>query len=168
MLQIGEVIFYGKQGVCEIVGFEERKLNGKKQLYYILRLVYNQGTTIYCPADSEITTVKFRPILSKEEILTLIHEMPDNDSTWIENEKVRNETYLEALTEGNHSLIVQAIKSLYKQGELKKSQGKKLLRQDEYMLQEAQRLLYEEFSFTLEIPVDKVESFIEKELSNTN
>ncbi len=38
MFQVNDVIIYGAQGVCKIIGTDEKIINGKKKLYFVLKL----------------------------------------------------------------------------------------------------------------------------------
>ena len=65
MFSIGDLIFYSKTGVCEIVEIieKESEVFGKKN-YYILRPLY-QECDISIPVDNK--KVYMRPVISREK-----------------------------------------------------------------------------------------------------
>ena len=83
---------------------------------------------------------------------------------WINDKNVRKKKYNEIIVKGDHEQIVKLIKTLYlnKQEQIKK--GKKFHVQDMYLLDAAEKMLYEEFSYTLDIQPDEVLPFILKNI----
>ena len=78
---------------------------------------------------------------------------------------LRKETYNEILKKGNKKDIVKLIKTLYMEKLRKKEEGKKLNAGDEKIMNEAEKLLHEEFALILNIKVDEVLPFILGKLS---
>lgn len=76
MFQINDVIIYGSQGVCEIIGIEEKTVGGAKKNYFVLKPINDQGSTIYAPTDNALVLKKMRRLLTVEEIHALIDSMP--------------------------------------------------------------------------------------------
>ena len=103
--------------------------------------------------------------MTKEEVYDLIKTMPDNETIWIDDMNLRKETYNEILKKGNKKDIVKLIKTLYMEKLRKKEEGKKLNAGDEKIMNEAEKLLHEEFALVLNIKVDEVLPFILGELS---
>ena len=77
MFQVNDVIIYGTQGVCEIMGIEEKIISGAKKKYYVLKPVEDQGATIYAPTENEQVLKKMRRLLTEGEINDLIDSMPE-------------------------------------------------------------------------------------------
>ena len=60
--------------------------------------------------------------------------------------------------------MIRLIKTVYLQRQRRVAEGKRLHLADERALQEAERILYEEIAFVMEIPPDEVVAYIEKTL----
>ena len=75
MFNIGDLIFYSKTGVCEVLEITEIESSAfsEPKLYYLLKPLY-QDCNISIPVDND--KVYMRPILSKEMVHELIDEIP--------------------------------------------------------------------------------------------
>jgi CarD family transcriptional regulator len=49
MFQVNDVVVYGLQGVCEIVGIDGQKVNGVIKNYFVLKPKNDKGATFYIP-----------------------------------------------------------------------------------------------------------------------
>jgi CarD family transcriptional regulator len=107
-----------------------------------------------------------RPALSVEEVFDLIRSMPDADTIWVENVNERKELYKKILLGNDSSALMRLIKTLYLHGqELKNAgKGKKMHVSDERFLKDAENVLYDEFSYVLDIERDEVLPFINKQI----
>ena len=52
MFKVNDVIIYGAQGVCKIIGTEEKNITGEKKIYFVLQPVSDKNATIYAPVDN--------------------------------------------------------------------------------------------------------------------
>ncbi len=160
MFNVGNIVSYGMQGICEISEIAEKKFKSDVIQYYVLVPVFEKNSKIFVPVKNEILTAKMRRILSKDEILDIIESMPDNEIIWIENDNERKEKYKEIISGGDRTKIVKLIKTLYLHQQNQKQIGKKLHISDERLLKEAEKVLYDEFAFVLNINRDDVLSYI--------
>ena len=151
MFQVNDVIIYGVQGVCRIIGTEEKLLNGKKKIYFILKPVSDQGATIFAPTDNEHVLKKMRRLLTREEIHKLIDSMPKEDAIWEENENARKELYKGILAKGDHMELTKMIKAIYAHKKEREAEGKRLHMSDERFFKDAEQILYNEFQYVLDI-----------------
>lgn len=163
-LSVNDMILYGTDGVCKVVEKTEKKFLGKTNEYYILQPVHNPTATIYIPVDSEKAAAKIRNILSVDEINALIKSVPDEDTIWIADESKRKEEYRKILAAGDRLQLVRLIKTLYLYDLEKKSEGKKLHLSDERFMKDAEKILYEEFAYVLDIKPNQVGPFITQQL----
>ena len=106
-------------------------------------------------------------IMTKDEIYHLINDMPNEESIWISNENERKEKYKEIIFNGNRTELVQLIKTLYIHKQNQRSEGKKLHLADERFLKDAERILYDEFAYVLDITPDKGVPFIMGEIEGS-
>ncbi len=162
MFCVNETVMYGNSGVCTIVDIRPEKFGAEEVLYYILKPVYHERSTIYCPVDNE--KIKIRKLLSKQEVYDLIQLMPDAETQWIDNEQQRKLQFNNLLKSGSHEDLVRLIKTIYLNRDEKAKTGKKFHAADERVMKEAESLLYEELAHVLHIEPDDVVAFIAGQL----
>lgn len=158
--QVGDRVVYGIHGVCLITDIEKQKSGTEVTSYYILQPVYDEKGKVFVPVGNERLEKKMRRILSKAEIYELIKEMPSEDGIWIDDEAVRKERYKQILLIGDRRELVRLIKTLYLHQQEQAAKGKKLYKNDEKVMKEAEKMLYEEFAHVLDIRPDQVLPFI--------
>ena len=149
MFQVNDVITYGAQGVCKIIGTEEKILGGKKRNYFVLQPVHEKGATIFVPMDNMLALNKMHRLLTREQVYKLIDSMRTEDTAWEENENARRELYKSILAKGDHSELIRMIKSLYTQKKTREAAGKRLHMSDERYFKDAEQILYNEFQYVL-------------------
>ena len=93
MYQRGEVVLYSAHGVCRITDIVRKTMAGETAEYYVLQPIYEEGSTLFLPTGNEKLTAKMRRIPPAEELLTLIRELPDQPSLWLEEESARRDTF---------------------------------------------------------------------------
>ncbi len=164
MFSVGDNIIYGNHGICKIEGIQDMTIDSSTRPYYVLKPVFENGSTIYFPVGNETAEQKMRRILSVDEIYSLIREMPDEDTIWIENENERKESYRNIMAGSDRSALVKLIKTLHLREQDLKSSGRKLYASDEKFLKDAERTLYDEFIFVLDIKREEVIPFITKQI----
>ena len=149
MFEKGEYIIYGRNGICKIEDITHLNIAGvdRKKLYYVLSPVNSKGSRIYFPIDKE--NVHARNLISAEEANRLLDEIRDIEEIWIGNEKMREETYKEALSSCDYRKWVAIIKTLYLRKQDRLSQGKKMAATDERYLKMAEDALYSELAFVM-------------------
>lgn len=160
MLELGSYVIYGDNGVCLVADKRKEKFAGVIREYYILKPQNNEGATLFVPTDNEDLLGQMRSILSKEEIMEIIHSLPGDEIPWEENNKVRGELYNDLFSRGDRRELLLLIKSLYNHREERKEEGKKLWTIDENAMKHAESLVYEEFGTVLGIPQEDVVEFI--------
>ena len=151
MFRVNDVIIYGAQGVCKIVGTEEKTVGGKKKTYFVLKPVNDKASTIFAPTDNELVLQKMRRLLTKEEILKLIDSMTEENAVWIPNENERKELYKSILATGDHMELIKMIKAIYAHKKEREAEGKRLHMSDERFFKDAEQILYNEFQYVLDL-----------------
>ncbi|MDD4545895.1 MAG: CarD family transcriptional regulator [Oscillospiraceae bacterium] len=173
LFHVNDTVVYGTTGVCLITDISEKEFYGKKIKYYTLKPIYQKASVIFVPMNNAKLKSKMRPVLSATEIYSIIRSFSDVEEGWIENDNARRERFSEILKSGERKDLVRMIKSLCAHRETQKENGRKLHASDERILNEAQKLLYEEFAHVLKIEPEQVLSLILNEISveekdNTN
>lgn len=160
MFEKGDYIIYGSIGVCQVTDITEISLDGvpKDKLYYVLHPVNQDGSKIFTPVDNNKNVI--RKLISKEEVLALIDEIPDIEELWIANDRMREEKYKECIRSCDCREWVKVIKTLHLRKKERLSQGRKTLSADDRYLKLAEENLYSELSIQLGIPKDEVEKYI--------
>ena len=164
MYQVGDTIQYSSTGICKIDAIEEKVLGKIKKSYYVLMPISHSNSTVYVPVDNEALTSKMRRILNKDEILEIIHSSSESPDILIENDTERREKFTDIIHSGNRKDLLILIRSLYLHKEHQQSNGRKFHIADERVFKEAERILYDELSYTLEIPADEVVKFIQENI----
>lgn len=162
-----DIVLYGSQGVCKIEEIRRINLQGTTNEYYILKPMDKNRSTIYVPVQNENLVKKMRPVLTPEEIYSLIHTIPDEDILWIENENQRKETYKKVLAGCDPHALIQMIKALQLHQKKQQEKGRRLHTADQHFFKAAEKLLHEEFAWVLHLEPEQVLPFIQKELQNT-
>lgn len=158
----GEYIVYDTYGVCEIQEIKKMTLvHGTPfQLYYVLKPLGAGHSTYYVPCENESLCVKMRRPMSKEEIEKLINASVDSSIKWIENRQLRSEKAREIIKKGVTPDLIALIRCIYERKLCLKENGKALSATDESLLASCERLVNEEFSFSLDIPESGVAEYI--------
>ena len=164
MFHQNDTILYGAEGVYRIEDITEMDFKDEKMEYYVLKSLLNGGETIFVPSKNEELRAKMRRVLSTEEIYQVIEEMPNQTMVWIDDEKSRMKEYKEIIMKGNHKEIVKLIKSLYLHRQDQRAIGKNLHKIDERFLKDAEKLLYDEFAYVLQIKPEQVLPFIQERM----
>ena len=159
---VGNYVLYKANGVCLIADITEKDTPAGKTKYYILKPVYCETATVYVPTNSPDLKKNMRRVLTKQEIDSLIDETEKLDDNWSEDRKLRAEIYSDILSKGNRKDILLIVKSL----SLHKSEIEKAKRRfganDSKVLAAAEKLITDEFAFSLGIKQDEVIPYIIK------
>lgn len=161
-MNIGDVIIYGSHGICKVIGLQDMCMDEKIRPYYVLKPVYQTAATVYVSAISNGRKTEIRPILSADEIFSLVKKISDKDYIWNNDNHKRKELYSQILADGNRSELVKMIKTLrwYKQELKNTNKNRKLQNSDEDFLKNAEKTLCEEFAYVLNIKREEVIPFI--------
>ena len=147
-LVIDSAVMHIPEGVCRVTGMIERDLS-------------RYGIKIYIPANKN--TDKTRELPCKDEVLSLIDEIPESESIWRDNDKERQEYFNAVLSRFDHHEMVRLIKTLRDKSAEKVRTGKKFHSADE---REAERILFGEFGFVLGIHPSEVPAFIDDRIGD--
>ena len=165
MYQVGDWIFYGNTGACQVTDVSERKLPGmdKEMLYYTLRPL-EDSCSISTPANGKIFT---RPLITREEAEALIDAIPEIDAQAYHNPVLRqlSEHYEKSLNTHDCLSLFKMTMSIHAKKEAAVSQKKKLGAVDEKFMKRAEDLLFGELSVALGIRKAEVADYIARRLA---
>lgn len=167
MFKVDDIVIYGINGICKIVEIEEKVLMETKKVYLVLKPLNGDKSTYFVPVDNENLLNKMRKVLSEDEINRLIDSMPNEKAVWIDNERERKDCYKKIISNGNHSELIKMIKAIYFEKIKREEKGKKLHASDERFLKDAEKILYDEFQYVLNISEKDVMSYIVARIEKT-
>ena len=160
MFKVNDVVVYGSQGVCEIIGIDERKIDGVSRTYFVLKPKDDRGATCYIPTWNEKALAKMRKVMTKQEVDALIDSMPSKSPNWIANEKDRKESYKNILASRDQSAIISMVQALFSHKKEREAEGKRMHMSDELFLKDAEQLLYNEWQYVLNVDKAGLMSYI--------
>ena len=165
MFEIGEKIVDKSGKVCEVLNIEEADYGIGTKKYYVLTPCFssNPSLRIHIPVDQES---RLRKIMTKNDVNDLINRLPEIETIWFINPKVRNTKFREIYTTGNPIEIFRLIKSFKHKKKEFLSENKNLSFSDEAFLNEIKTNIYHEIALALDIDFEKVESYIYEHLKN--
>lgn len=164
MYQTGTYVRYGANGVFRIQEIIMKKCAPReRKYYYVLEGLFGVETKITTPIDNP----NLRVILSPAEVITLIEQMPDLSSVWIEDKRARGEAFKAMIASNDAASLVQVIKAIYLKKEEKEKEKKLLPDEDLNTMKEAEELLCEEISLTTGLEKDQVIPYILKHIQES-
>ena len=94
MLEIGGLIVYGVEGVCQVSEIISRSFagNDEKKDYYVMVPVHNPASKLYVPVDNEKLLSKIMGLLTYEQVVDLIKKSLGYNE-WIADNKARSRYY---------------------------------------------------------------------------
>lgn len=164
MYEVGTLVVYGGSGVCRVDAVGASALSGgaPARSYYTLAPLY--GTeTIYAPVD---TKVAMRSILTRDEALDLIREMPAIEPAPLDirNPQALSRYYQDTFQAHDCRSLVRLLKTIHAKNAALRKAGKKPGKIEERYQKRAEELLYGELALVLGIPVEQVPPLIKHTL----
>ncbi len=162
-INIGDCVVYGGSEICRIAERVNRCFDGVNEISY-LRLVPQESDSASYYVPENRAGERIRPLLSRDEIMAVIDEMPSACVRWSEDKGERKQIFGEALKSDDYKQILGIMKGLYDERRKRSICGKQLISSDEKALAAAESLMHKEFAAVLGIPESSVSDFIEKRL----
>lgn len=162
---VGNYVVYCSREICLIESVVKRCFDGVNETdYFRLVPIESGNSAYYIPCDNYMT--KVRPLLTEEEIYSLIDEMPGADEKWCSDRNERKHLFNSVLKSNDYHEIISMMRSLYIHRERRLSEGKKLLASDERVIGEAEHLIHQEIAFVLGMEEADVRAFIVSRIGN--
>ena len=152
MFKVGEYLVYRKN-VCQVKEIKEKE--GVK--YYQLVPIDDDSLKIEIPVDNKDNVL--RKLISREEVDTLIAEMPTIEVIDCSDRMIELE-YRNLLSSGNKEDIIKVIKTAYLRNKARLENKKKISEKDSNYLEKAEKLLYSEFSVVLNLSIEATREYI--------
>lgn len=162
MFKIGDYVAHYKEGVCEVIdiGRLDMSCSDKQKEYYTLKPLYNAKGTLYTPVENEKRQI--RELISGEEAKELIGDMDSIETIGVTDEKKREVFYKEALLKNQCREWVALLKTSYMRKMNRIASGKKSINVDEKYLSIAEKFLFGELAFVLDMSREEVRGYITK------
>jgi CarD family transcriptional regulator len=103
VFKVNDYVMYGSTGVCKIIDISKEKhisINSEETDYYVLHPVFNDNIVIKIAVNNPNAPI--RAILTKDEVLSLIKTMPEQETIWIDDNRERSE-YFKAILKSKES-----------------------------------------------------------------
>ncbi len=160
MFNVGDTIVYTTCGLCKIDEITKKVFNGEVREYYILKPLSDSRSTLQVQVDNPVTNMKLKNLLSRKEISDIISEIPNVKPYWIENENERKKVFSEIIRTGERIKILGVMISIIEHSKGLKDKGRKLHACDETYLNDATKLISEEFSYVLEMSKEDINLYL--------
>ena len=160
MFEVGEYVVCGSKGVCVVENITTLDIAGvdKERKYYILKPIYQTGSTVYVPVDSPKDSL--RRVMERRDAQKLIEAIPDVPLLVIANDKLTEQTYKESLKSGNCEEWVRIIKTIWWRKQQRLQAGRKMTALDAKYFHMAEESLYGELAVALDLNRDAVAEYI--------
>ena len=161
MFSTGDCVVYGTNGVCRIEEIKAESFEGSVCDYYVLRpLTEGSSTTIFIPVNRENLVSQMLPLLSRDKIHSLLEDFPLSCDEWIENNKLRADSFREILSSGDRRRILRLIHTIRCHRESQEEKGRRLHVVDDTVLQKAESMILGEIACSLNITREEALSLI--------
>lgn len=167
----GTHIRYGGNGICLIERVEDVPYPGPQptKRCYVLRPVRNPGMAVSVPVDNALLTGRMQPLRTAEEIDSMLETAAHQEElVWEPERKVRSALFRSMLSAGDAPTLLRMIRCILTQERALSARGKHLSPMDESACRDAERMLDEEFAFTLGLTPDAAGKYIREKLSGAS
>ena len=149
--QVGEVVLYGMEGICAVLGTEEKRFGQEAQMYYVLESK-NKGSHIFVPFSNEILLRRIRRPLTQQDMQALLGSLDTlAELDWIQNDRERKSVYTSLVTNGSSEQLLALMKTVQNRRAAMAEMGKKLYASDDRCYREARTLLLAEMTLSLSV-----------------
>ena len=158
MYKENDYLVYRKD-VCRV---KEIKRNGRNSKdYYVLNPINDTSLKIEVPTDNKMGYI--RDIISREDALKLIKDIPNIDPLKNIDDKYIEKTYKDLLYNGTVKDLIKIIKTTYIRNDIRIRDNKKISDKDKTFFEKAEEYLYNELSIALDMNFNDTKEYIIKE-----
>ena len=150
--EIGDLVSKPVTGICKIedILYLNPQDERNNKLYYLMKPIEDEKEKIYVPVSNADS--RLRLCMTKKMAWSLIKRIPEIPTAWVNNEKMREQNYKEAVKANEPEALVSIIKMIYQRNQKRLAQGKKCTATDARYFQTAENLLYMELGVALGKP----------------
>ncbi len=160
MFDIGDYIVYGHNGICRVLDITHPDISGvdTDRLYYVLMPEKTKGSRLFCPADDD--NISIRRVINEQEAKEIISASKGVEPLVIENDRMRDVSYKNAMKSSDLMQWIKVIKTLLIRKKERENLGKKITATDERYLKLAQEGLYSELALATGLGKEKIQEII--------
>lgn len=162
---VNDYVIYGKSGLCFIKEIKAVRMANTKEEYYVLNSVNGNQVTIYVPCNNENLVSKMRRPMTKEEIDNILSDAKGHEIKWIDNNNERSEYFKKITDSDNYRDWVLLVSCIYLKKQEKLASGKHLSTHDENTLKLVEKLIQDEFCYSLNLDKTQVSQYIQEKLN---
>lgn len=154
--EIGDLVSKPVTGICKIedILYLNPQDERNNKLYYLMKPIEDEKEKIYVPVSNADS--RLRLCMTKKMAWSLIKRIPEIPTAWVNNEKMREQNYKEAVKANEPEALVSIIKMIYQRNQKRFAQGKKCTATDARYFQTAENLLYMELGVALGKPKQEI------------
>ena len=156
MFKVEEYIIY-KRDLCKVINIEND--------YYCLSPVLDESLSIKVPTSNKFNNLRYP--LSKSEAEDLISKIPSIKLIQTTDKLLEN-TYKELMKSNNHEDLIKIIKTTYLRNQERLNKNKKVGDKDLTFFNQAEKLLYNELSYSLGITYEECKNYIITKITKKN
>lgn len=159
MFKVGQYVVKPNTGICRISEIVMMDLAGSgEKEYYLLLPIGDEKAKLFVSVDADPS--RLRPVMTEAAARDFIKGIPAIEAIWVPNDKLREQQYKKAFLTNKPEDLVGVIKNLSMRGKTRIAQGKKITSTDERYFKQAERALYSELAFSLQVDVEKIQNMI--------
>lgn len=162
---VNDYVIYGKSGLCVISEIKTVRITNIKNEYYVLNAINGNQCTIYVPCHNQELVGKMRLPMTKAEIDDLLLSARGEEIKWIDNSNERNECFKQITDSEDYKNWILLISCLYCKKMEKLSGGKHLSLHDENTLKLLEKLVQDEFCYSLNLDKCQIAEYIQNILN---
>ena len=165
MFQIGDLLFYGTNGVCRVSEICSSPFDSTdtRSFYKLTPISEHSTLVIFTPIDND--RVVMRPLISKEEAEALIARLKEIEKVAVAVEKYRKDAYREAIREGAPEGFVKIIKTVRARREVFRKTRRRVPDLDNDFEFTAKNCLYGELCTVLGIPREEIHRIVTESIT---
>lgn len=155
----GDYISYGGHGVCRIADIRSMDFGSGKQEYLVIEPIASGSATIYLPSANQTVQTRMRPVLTREEIDSIISSVKNDQMPWTVDRKQRTLQFQQILSRRDTRELLLLASCLHKR---KSEKGLPTSELD--MLHKVEGMVEQEFAFALHISRTEIGQYIRDRL----
>lgn len=159
MYRKGDYISYSGHGVCRIGDIRKMNFGNGEQEYLVIEPIASGSATIYLPAENPKAQTRMRPVLTREEIDSIIFSVRNDQMPWILDRKARMALFQQILSRRDTRELLLLASCLHKR---KIEAGLPTSEMD--ILHKVEGMIEQEFSFALNISRAEIGQYIRDRL----
>lgn len=149
MFSVGDYVVHRNSGICKVKEIAPLPMEGVTENieYYYLIPIHGRGSEIFSPVSDNNGSL--RKVMNEAEAKELLQSIPQLEEEMIENDKLRDARYKEAIRSCDCRELVKILKTLNARKIKRLAEGKKSTASEERYFKQAEENLCNELAFAL-------------------